>query len=328
MLIFICSCDNKNNSGVILYEDFPSTENLKGKEIMLNDSIYFTYPELIVKDSICCILDSNAPNGYFCYVFTFPDFKYKYRLGAKGNAANELILAYEAQIIDNYLYIKDVKKIMRYDLNNPTHQPKEAFKVKEHIYRSVIINDSIYAGSSDNHPLQRIQLYNRDGDVIKHLLPPIENVIKNVAFTPQAVWCSFIRYDKKTNCLFLATTGGEVIDRINLDSEEHISSIGPIGRPEIYHKDGVYSTSNFQGFGNFGISDNKIYALFSGLAMDEVWKEDPSHKNCMQVYDIDGNPLKRYTFDRNLISFYVDKLNRKIYATDTSSEFMLSVYDF
>ena len=81
------------------------------------------------------------------------------------------------------------------------------------------------------------------------------------------------------------------------------------------------------GFNEISADDQYVYALFSGISQkDFIWKNAEENYK-LQIYDKQGTPICQYTFDRPVTSCYVDMKNRKIYATDRISEWMLSVFD-
>lgn len=297
LLFLTLSCNSEKNSEQ-RYSDFPETENLYAKEIILSDSVFFRYPQMVVSDSLCCIFDSGAPNGYYCHIFSFPDFKYKYSLVGKGRAANELANAKEVELRGNDLYLIGSTKILKCNISNPKIEPVKAYDIKERLLRVAIIDDSTYVGSSEIYRLNRAMMYNKEGDVITSLLEPLEenDMPKESYFSPQAVWQSFIRYDKNADEIFFATICGEVLDRLNLKTKEHKSMAGPLGEPEIYDGGGWY-TNKYNGFGDLNIYEDDIYTIFTGSITQDVMNETTTEKPMIQVYDRDFNPKKRYIVD-------------------------------
>ncbi len=75
------------------YSEFSKTEKLEGREIKLQDSIFFTTPQILVEDSLCCIYDLAAQEGHYCHIFKFPEFIYKYSMVKVGRGATHNIRA-------------------------------------------------------------------------------------------------------------------------------------------------------------------------------------------------------------------------------------------
>ena len=81
------------------------------------------------------------------------------------------------------------------------------------------------------------------------------------------------------------------------------------------------------GFSEISADDQYIYTLFSGIRQKDFIWENANENYKLQVYDKLGNPIRQYIFDRPVSSCYVDMKNKKIYATDKTSEWMLSVFN-
>ncbi len=101
-------------------------------------------------------------------------------------------------------------------------------------------------------------------------------------------------------------------------------AVGPGGRPEEYRRENIYMSYRMNGFMGLCLTDRYIYGLYWGKY---VGRKDPSLKYKIHVYDYRGRPVKRYTFDEELISFAVDEERGKIYATVENQENPVFVYE-
>ena len=72
MLLF--SCNESTIYDKQTYSTFPETIKLQGKDIILTDSVYFSYPQILVEDTLCCIYDMAVKEGRCCHIFKFPEF--------------------------------------------------------------------------------------------------------------------------------------------------------------------------------------------------------------------------------------------------------------
>lgn len=330
-VILFCACSesvyNKQT-----YVSFTDNRELIGKDIVLSDSVFFTTPDILIVDSLCCIFDQSSTEHY-CHIFAFPQFDYKYSLVKRGRGQNEIITPPSCvKIFAGYLYIADgvQQQILKFDLRDSTNIPIEKYNINDFINDFAIINDSVFAITSISPGEKfRIKIYNKHGIKIDSLLP-LPSVYKKMSnnFSDSHIWASEIAYDSLNRQLILATGNGEVLDIVQYPGKKHHTSIGPGLKPQLdYRGQSVIIPGKIFGFKTLRCFDGKIYTLFSGTPQQDVIWDKVENVYYMQQYDEYGNPLSRYTFDRPITSFFIDKTNHKIYATDRISPYMLSVFD-
>lgn len=315
------------------YSKFPTVENLRGKDIILHDSIFFTLPQILIEDSLCCIYDMAAKEEHYCHIFKFPEFEYKYSMVKVGRGENEIINpAPCAKLYRNNLYIADCmhQRLLRYDLTDTSSAPTVFAVLKDYIFDFTILNDTNVAavslGKNDTH---RIKIYNSAGDVIDSLFPlPKFKKTRPGEIGVSEIWASYLAYDAPDNTLVMATQHGEVLESFNLMTKEHRLAVGPGEKPQLGHKGKAITFSGkIVGFSHTSVHEGYMYTLFSGINnIDFIWNNAEENYK-MQVYDQTGQPIKQYTFDRPITSFYIDWEHNRIYTTDKTSEWMLSVFE-
>lgn len=315
------------------YSEFLTTEKLEGLEIKLQDSIFFSTPQILAEDSLCCIYDLAAQEGYYCHIFKFPEFIYKYSMVKAGRGVNEIINpSPHVKLHKNNLYVADNvnQKLVCYDITDPSATPTVFSVLKDYIFDFTILNDtSVTVVAFVNNRTHRIKIYNSAGDVTDSLLPlpELKKAIPN-HFDANQIWGSVLAYDAQNNTIILATQNGEVLESVNLTTREHRFAVGPGGKPDLDYKGkNITIPGKIIGFKEISIHNEYIYTLFSGISnKDYIWNNaDENYK--MQVYDQTGRPIKQYIFDRPITSCYIDSKHNKIYATDKTSEWMLSVFE-
>ncbi len=333
VFLFLFSCHKATIYDKQTYSSFPETVKLHGQDIKLKDSVYFSVPKIFIDDTLCCIYDIAVKEGCCCHIFKFPEFKYKYSLVKVGRGKDEIInLPSSIKFQQGYIDIVDNinKKNLRYNVLDTAAAPISIYSLKDYILDFVPLSDtSFVAISTSPQHTHRIKIYNQSGIIIDALLP-LPKLKKAIPtnFDINEVWASKLWYNAKDSLLIVATQNGEVLDFINLQTKEHYISVGPGGKPELDYKDKTITIpGKIIGFNEISADDQYVYALFSGISQkDFIWKNAEENYK-LQIYDKQGTPICQYTFDRPVTSCYVDMKNRKIYATDRISEWMLSVFD-
>ncbi|MDE7374366.1 MAG: TolB-like 6-bladed beta-propeller domain-containing protein [Odoribacter sp.] len=332
MAVMFCACQEHTMYDKQTYAKFPIVEKLQGRDVELHDSIFFTYPQILVEDSLCCIYDLAAQEGYYCHIFKFPEFVYKYSMVKVGRGVNEIVNpSCYVRLYKNGLYIADNanQKLLCYNMLDTSASPVVFSRLKDFVFDFTILNDTSVAIVSPVSTTHRIRVYNSTGDVMDSLLllPEVKRAVPS-NFRDSEIWTSVLEYDAQNNMIALATQDGEVLEFVNLTTQKHHIAVGPGGKPEFGYKGKDISfPGKIVGFKNISIYDGYVYALFSGISREDfIWNNaDEDYK--MQVYDKTGKPVKQYIFDRPISSCYVDLKHNRIYATDKTSEWMLSVFE-
>ena len=119
----------------------------------------------------------------------------------------------------------------------------------------------------------------------------------------------------------MATCGGERLDIFNTQNGDSLTIIGPGGNPIPDIKNGnIHLDYKVIGFKKLQVTDNHIYALYSGQYYKDMIWSDAEEIYSMNVYTLDGKPVIKYHFDKPIISIYVDEENRTMYTTAVTGE--------
>ncbi len=334
LLVFVVlyACQEASRYDKQTYSDISVVEKLNGQEVVLQDSIFFTTPKIMIQDSLCCIFDLGAREGHFCHIFTYPDFTYKYSMVKVGRGENEIINPSRVRLYKNHVYIVDNlrQKIWCYDITNPDTQPICSYAFKDFLYDFVILNDGSLVVSSVVNKIYRINRYDSQGNILDSLLqiPSYRRDNRSLSNINE-IWLSLLGYDSQDNVLVLGTKFGEVLETLNMKTKEYRIAVGPGGKPAFDYKGkNIVIPGKILGFNEISVYGEYIYALFSGISQkDFIWNDtDENYK--LYVYTKQGKPIKCYQFDRPVSSCCIDWKRKKIYATDKTSEWMLSVFEF
>lgn len=321
-LISFPSCHNQEATGISHYDDFPQEITVKSERIHL-DSTYFRYPYRIkIKDSIVVIMDLHGVN-YFFTAFTYPDWKPLGRFGKRGEGPEEMLSAeaFRFHSLDS-LYTLDTNRsrLTRWSLSLE----------KQTIYReeTILLDDKIitpldfclynnlflipdYLGNCHFFEVNdRGALTGQQGEI-----PEKED--NNKAALAQA-WRSFTDYNKINGIYAMATQLGEVIEIYDLNTGTHTTTCGPNGKPKFRVHKGNSIPIGIMGFGDIKVTDHYIYATFQGISFQEKLRSVQNGENpedggrFLYVFDLQGNPIKKYILDRPVYGFEIDEQTNTI----------------
>ena len=104
---------------------------------------------------------------------------------------------------------------------------------------------------------------------------------------------------------------------------------GPNGEPKFKKTsdgEGVQTLNSIKGFSDVVVTDRYIYAPFEGsvvrdeLEMYKQGKEPEDGCRSIYVFDLKGNPVRKYTLDKPIKGIYVDEGRGTIFATCVESD--------
>lgn len=330
-IFIVLGCAGKSVYDEQTYSEFPENKLLTGRDIILSDSIFFTTPDIFHIDSLCCIFDQSAKD-YYCHIFSFPEFEYKYSLIKCGRGENEIMNPVPSlKIKDKYLYIanRNPGQILKYDLTDNSNIPKERFLINDVIDNFALLNDSVFAVTSISPKEKfRIKIYNKYGKKIDSLLsiPKVER-LKPSNVSDAQIWYSLLDYDTLHKRLITITVSGEVLEVIDYPGEKYYIQVGAGQKPQFaYRGKTAIIPGRIVGFNKLKVVGDKIYTLFSPTLVEDLIWNKAEEVFFIQQYDNIGKPNVKYTTDRLITSFFIDEENKKIYATDRESPYMLSEF--
>ena len=295
LLYFSVSCTN-DNKGIVYYENFPNEINLTGEIINIDDTIMHNYPLLTIIEDKLVILDyATDDNDYYYHVYDTINFSYKYSFCRKGRGPLEAMYCSSLTNKGNSLYVDNGLKrnqLREYRIGNDSAEitgnielPNTDsfvtfnFTVKE--------DNSVWALTSFGGNSRAYHI-NPMGAFIDSAYTIPENSTWSYS-QHKNQWNSELGYCLSKDKLILATNFGERLDILNTINKEHIVIIGPGGDP--LTKEAIDPQLEIQGFIKLQITDNYIYALYSGQkSRDVIWKQI-EEKFSINVYTLDGVPV-------------------------------------
>ena len=108
-------------------------------------------------------------------------------------------------------------------------------------------------------------------------------------------WRSFIDYNRNTGILAIVTQLGQVIEIYDMKEKKRIALINAEKEaPSFGERQSNAIPDGIMGYSDIHVSDSIIYALFWGHSFRDIQQEKIKHQggNRIQVFDINGNPIK------------------------------------
>ena len=157
---------------------------------------------------------------------------------------------------------------------------------------------------------------------------PSETIDENTVRPALAqAWRSFMDYNPDNGILAIATQLGEVFEIFNLKDNTHKVLYGPAGEPQYKTaKDGTGVPTGIMGFSDIKVTNKYIYAVFQGIKFDDKiaaikqGKEPENGAKYIYVFDLEGNPVRRYELDRRINSIDINEETNTIVATEVKSD--------
>lgn len=298
-----------------------------GKQLYVTDSFYFRYPFRIRKyKSSLFILDLHGRDSY-CSRLSFPDIKMETVFASRGNGPQEFLSVENIRLGSNgILYILDANKnkISTYNpLDNNFIKQIDLPKGLIRCLDFALISDSLFV-IPDYSGKHRFHFINMDGNIELDYseIPSQEHKSRDVALAQ--AWRSFIDYNPDNGILAMVTQLGEVLEVFNLKDSTHVVKIGPHGEPKFDETDGMAIPNGIMGYSDVYVAEDKIYALFWGTSFKDIRKQDPYNRieggKIIQVFSLEGTPIKQYTLDRHITGFSINEEDNKLIGLDVNSD--------
>lgn len=329
----LLSCCGSPDSLYPRYTSFPNEKAVTAQEIS-PDTVSYRYPyRVTVRDRVAIIMDLHNDSHFF-YAFTYPDWKPIAPFGKRGEAPEEMLSAEMFQFCSlDSIWTLDANKmqITRWSVS-PTE--KRVFRVEE-----IALNKNL---------VRSLDFYRTDwgflitgylGDCRYHEVDFSGNPIKNIGKIPTETnyekeqnpalaqaWRSFTDYNPKNGIYAMVTQLGETLEIYNLKTDSHTVLYGPGGEPQFKDMRGESIPKGIKGFTDIQVTDRYIYAVFDGMswkerdAYNKQGKEPPKGGHYIYVYDIDGNPIRKYILDKAIFGIYINEETNTAIATSAESD--------
>lgn len=333
LIIHLISCNQSGVKEYPRYTDFPQEKKLIADLVSL-DTALFRYPfRIAVRDSIAIVMDLHNPD-YFFHAFSLPAWKHLVSFGQRGEAPNEMLSAETFQFISlDSIWALDANKmeITRWSIIPARSMASldENIRLDKTLIRALdfSIMDSCflipdYLGECRFHQVSRT-----GKEVTQVGKIPTEDSYKEIALPALAqAWRSFINYNPKNGIWALVTQLGEVVEIHNLKDSTQYTVFGPNGEPQFQIAEERGIPMGIMGFSDVQVTDNYVYAVFHGRSFKDINKsyeegiEPEDGGRWIYVFDLKGNPVRKYILDHAVYGIDVHEKEGIIYATDVNSD--------
>lgn len=314
---------------------FPETKALKGQTIPI-DTALFRYPWRIrVNGDRAVIEDLHGPD-YFFHLFSYPEFRYLSSFSKRGEGPEEMLQAENFRWEGETLWTLDCNKSemvqWQFNANRDTLLRGHAIKLDKDLYRPL---DFVLYGSNrfiipDYLGDNRFCWVDRQGKLVRKTgdIPTTnKKALKESRPALAQAWRSFIDYNPRNGVLVAATQLGDVLEVYNLKKNTHMVKVGGQGEPQFkVSRDGYGIPTGIMGYGDVQVTDSAIYTTFEGETFKNIASnhqkgiETRNGGNCIYVYTLEGEPLRKYELDHYVEGIWVDEEKGIILAVDGNQD--------
>jgi hypothetical protein len=329
----LTSCGKTHKEQIASYQVFPEETHLKAEILPLDTTVLFRYPYRVkVREGLAIVMDLHHTDHYF-HAFTYPDWKHVVSFGKRGEGPKEMLSVdtFQFDSLDS-LWALDAnrRQITRWRISPEagTAERLEEIALDEQLVRSLdfYVTDAGFI-VPDYLGTYRYHLLNSQGKILRsggHI--PAENPSPEVSLPALAqAWRSFMDYHPQNDLLVVVTQLGEVLELMHLGDSARTILYGPHGEPEFRAIENEAIPTGIMGFSDVQLTDNYIYAVFHGRTFKEIQEsyqrgvKPENGGRSIYVFDLKGNPVRKYILDRAIQGIDVDEQTQTITATDANS---------
>lgn len=314
------------------YDSFPVEKALCTREVPL-DTALFRYPfRVTVKKGMAIVMDLHNADHYY-HAFTYPGWEHVASFGKRGEAPEEMLSAetFQFNSLDS-IWALDANKMQltRWSVSPASRLAKldEQIPLEGKLVRSL----DFYAMDScflvpDYLGESRYSEVDYQGKWIRsHGSLPSETADEYTSLPALAqAWRSFIDYNPANGILAFVTQLGEVLEIYDLNNQSHHVVYGPQGEPEFQTAGTIGIPTGIMGFSDIQVTGQYIYALFHGTKFKDIIQAGREGKTLesggryIYVFDLKGNPVRKYTLDRHIMGFHIHEAQGQLIALDVNS---------
>lgn len=331
LLCFI-SCIGSEKEQYPRYKDFPVQKALRAEVVSL-DTVLFRYPfRVTVRDSIAVVLDLHNRDHYL-HTFSYPGWGHISSFGRRGNGPEELLSAETFQFDSpDSLWVLDANKMQI------TRWKIDACKWSAERLEEISLDKQLIRTLDFHKTTDGFIVPDYSGEYRYHLLDNQGTLIRSEGRIPTEkkqhtpnpalaqAWRSFMDYHAGNRTLAFATQLGEVLEVAHINDHTSHAFYGPNGEPEFQTSGSEGIPTGIMGFSDIQVTDRYIYTVFHGRTFKEIEKNMREGKKnedggrYIYVFDLEGNPVIRYTLDRAIYGIHVNEETGTIIATDVNSD--------
>ena len=322
LFIFFQGCSKVSNkvSNIVTVEkpsfDLHSFE--KSDSIKISDLLIAPVNWAVKNDKI--VMLSRKNRDYFLYVFSIPDFKLLYKYGNYGHGPNEFVFVNWLNMVnDNQIGLYDIpnKRMYTYDLNQDTLFINKLFEFRN--FESGLappytfihqIEGTMFIFKADFKQYTEIELINiNNGEIIQNFRSLLKREKNITTYIPYV-----FNISTNKNIIVFAYNFINRIELYRLNEEKLIEPFLIIGNQKD-QADKSFNDYNVY-YTDVHCNNSYIYAL-----SQQGEKNEKIKNSSIEIYNLDGEPIKKITLDRHIQYFTLDDKNGVIYGNDSYVDF-------
>ena len=305
----------------------PVTIDLQHQEISLPDLIIGGPRGMVKKGNYLIVLDWSTK--YFYHLIDLKNKEYKARFIRKGQGPNELVRPVNIHSLDNspYIYSHELSSsLVRLQLDTISGTIKMGKYGKKEkgrlVFDMVPLSDELFICNGTFEDVMFKTYSPKDGFQLAFGEYPykdseekkIPNDKRAMAYQGDLKGNSQGRFVYATHnaeqIFFYELKDGQAVElgRVDDGYAEYKPDNSRLGRNSVVH-DGRHP----MGFADLEVSDDFVYALYSGRTFVE-YKLEKWLGESIRVYDWHGNLKKEYRLDVPVLNICVDEKGKRIYA--------------
>jgi len=298
------------------------------------DSVYMRYPFRIKKLGDKLLISDLHGSEHYCYQFSYPQMQLQQAFAVRGQGPSEFLDLENIRFNSKGEAITlDANKSMLTIFDTTNSQPSKQIKLDQDLIRTLdfdCLNDSSFI-VPDYSGKNRLCIINNQGQIIDRLfsIPTRTEQNNQSKMALSQAWRSFIDYNPTNGILAMASQLGHVLEIYNVH-RKHILKIvyGAHGEPKFIDKGAYAVPTGIMGYSDVQVGQNRIYALFWGRSFNEIRNNTAVTEggNMLEVFDLQGNPIRRYMLDKYITGFCIDEKDNTMFALDINSNQYIVTY--
>jgi hypothetical protein len=343
VVLFMLSCDNNHPDNYAIkpftFEDAPFSRKLFGYKENINGLLY---PRRILNLDNYLVVSENKADTLL-YIIDKEKMQVVNKTGIQGRGPGEIGFAwvlYNGEKADEFwVHSLADKSIHRFDatLNDPL-AIEDVYLTKgemfygigfafssDSTYMQILVDDNSKFVEYDNNG-DRINSYDTWDHMVDQKLP--YNIISSL-------YQGMLNVSPDKQHYALSCIKTDVIEILDKESGVVTSVRGPLHHLPDFKVDNspgypmlaVDRRSSIQKYINTVLTDDNIYALFSGASSDQI-KTGEKYCNDIFIFDYEGNVKGHYVLDITISYLAVDEENRKFYGLSYDDDPNVVVFDF
>lgn len=293
---------------------------------------------LIVLDSTIIIIDNKPLTGFSSVQAYGASGIYLRSFGRQGQGPNEMLSPWQIFIDPankNNFWIFDLAlyRLTEFSLNGKENNKFITFKGGMP-YSPILLKNGLIESPGFSLTKGRLAVYDTSGKMLKIIgeIPPgkKENVpvpVHQVAFQ------SVLKVKPDGSLLVLAVRYADMLEIYKPDGTLVKRVHGPVNKNPIYNVDlvngspvmAIDTKNSIIGYTDIALTNNYIYALFSGRTINEYHQKAP-YGNHVHVFNWKGEILKVYKTDSDLLTIAVSNDENRLYAVQDYPKVSIVVY--